>query len=720
MGGRFRLTSFILGLIGLSTSAVVAQTAAPSLNVSSSRTCGSPISVTATCQSGNTATFLATGGSASGNVYTYTAPGSYTLSATCTGSGGVSAPANPVSVAIFPPTSPPTLTPSSATVAQGGTPVTIVPSGCPGGYISYFGTMGVNRDGSITIPTGTPGVITVSAICTINDCQSLPAVANVTVTPSSTPVPQPTVANTIPSQTGTAGTTFTFLVPTNTFSDPNNDPLTLTVSGLPSALTFNGLFITGPLNVAGTFPITVTASNNRGGSVSTTFQLVVQPGSTAVAGPLQLLSPTYDPCSRAITFNTAGGDGTQITYTAVGVQRANAQSNTGFVEAAIVADGKTLIIQATQSGQTVSINFTPQPCSPTGGPLQLLTPTYDACSRAITFNTAGGNGTPISFTAIGVQRANAQSTTGTVEEPVVIDQKTLTIQASQAGSPTVSVNFTPPTCTTTPTGRPLQPLPPTYNACTRQITFNTTGGDGTPITYLAIGVQRSSPQSNTGVVEPGIVQDNKTLYINATQSGATVTISFAPPQCTTTTTPPTQGGPLQMLAPSYDPCSRVININTTGGDGTQITYMAIGVQRSSPQSSSGVVEIGIVLDNKTLNLVATQSGQSVSTTFAPPRCPSSAAFRNPDALSKDQGPQIVVLGNPANGNEITIEVAGAENQPLQVRMIDPQGQAVHDQKLQSAKAVERIVIPVRSSQKGIFLIQAISNGRATVTKVLHQ
>lgn len=731
MGSPLLIASFILGLLGVNASTVFGQ-AAPSLNVSSARTCGSPISVTATCTAGNTPTFIASGGSASGNVYTYTAQGSYTITATCSNGSGTSSAATPVSVRIFAPTSPPTLTPTSATVTQGGAPVTITPSGCPGGYISYFGTMGVNREGNIIVPTGTAGVITISAICTINDCQSVPTVANITVTPSSTSIPQPTVVSPIPSQTGTVGNTFTFLIPPSAFSDPNNDPLTLTASGLPSGLSFNGLFITGPLNTAGVFPITITASNNRGGSASTTFQLTVSPATpptSTTGGPLQLLTPTYDACSRVIVFNTTGGNGTPITFTAIGVQRANDQSPTGIVEANVVADNKTLIIEASQSGVTVAVNFTPPACTnpPTsttsiGGPLVQTQPTYDPCTRVITFNTTGGDGTPITYQAIGVQRANAQSNTGLVELGIVLDNKTLNISATQSGT-TSTISFTPPQCTspptsTTTTGSPIQMLPPTYNPCTRVIIFNTTGGNGSAITYQAIGVQRSTPQSTSGVVEAGIVQDNKTLSLVAFQNGQSSTISFTPPQCTTTP-PPTSttatGGPIQMLPPTYDPCTRAITLNTTGGDGTVITYQAIGVQRASAQSNTGFVEPGIVQDSKTLNLVATQSGQTSSISFTPPMCPSAR-----EAIGTEGGPKVTVLGNPANGSEITIEVVTVEKQVLQVRLIDPQGQAVHNQTVQSPNAVERVVIPVRSSQKGIFMIQAISGGKASVTKVLHQ
>lgn len=634
--------SLLLSMVSVLGMRAYAQTP-PSLTANSLNTCGSPIAVTANCQPSTTAIFAATGGTAMGNVYTFTAVGNYTLSATCQAAGGAnSAPAPTLNLRINTPTAPPTLTPSSATVVQGGAPVIITTSGCTGGYISYFGTNGVNRDGSITVPTGTTGVITISAICTLNNCRSDAAVANITVRPSSAPVPTPTVTNPIPSQTGTVGTTFTYLIPLNTFSDPNNDPLTLTATGLPAGFFFNGLILTGPLTTEGTSTVTVTASNNRGGSVSTNFQLVAVPGAptSTTGGPLRLLTPTYDPCTRIIVFNTTGGNGTPITYTAIGVRRDNNQSNTGVVESEVIADNKVLNIQATQSGITTSISFTPPVCS------------------------------------------------------------------------------TPPTSTTT-IGGPLQLLPPTYDACTRAIIFNTTGGNGSPITYTAIGVQRSSPQSNVGVVELGVALDGKTLFINATQNGVTVAISFPLPLCGTTPPPTsttTVGTAFQMLPPTYDPCTRVIVVNTTGGNGTPITYSMVGVQRTSPQSNSGVVELGVVLDNKTLTLVATQSGQSVSMQFSPPRCSSA---RLQEGMGRTPL-SITVFGNPTNGQDITIDVTGAQYEMVQVRLVDPNGQSIHEQKLLPTTAVERVVIPVRSSLKGVFIIQAVSGRRSAATKVIHQ
>ncbi|WP_345241015.1 PA14 domain-containing protein, partial [Nibrella saemangeumensis] len=80
--------------------------------------------------------------------------------------------------------------------------------------------------------------------------------------PSSAPVANraPVVQNTIPNQSGTAGTAFSYTVPTNTFSDPDGDVLAYQITGLPAGLSANGLGISGTPTTAGTATVTVKAT----------------------------------------------------------------------------------------------------------------------------------------------------------------------------------------------------------------------------------------------------------------------------------------------------------------------------------------------------------------------------------------------------------------------------------------------------------------------------
>ncbi|GAB3940825.1 hypothetical protein GCM10028805_03230 [Spirosoma harenae] len=67
---------------------------------------------------------------------------------------------------------------------------------------------------------------------------------------------------------------------------------------------------------------------------------------------------------------------------------------------------------------------------------------------------------------------------------------------------------------------------PTYNCQTGAITFNVSGGDGSPITYIAPGVSRASATDNFGTVEQGLRSDPKVIQITAIQNGQSVTYNF--------------------------------------------------------------------------------------------------------------------------------------------------------------------------------------------------
>lgn len=90
----------------------------------------------------------------------------------------------------------------------------------------------------------------------------------------------------IPTKTARQNVAWTFTVPV--FPDPNGDPLTYSISGLPAGLSFNpaasSRVISGSPTAAGAFSVTVTANDGRGGSASATFTLNVQ-ANTAPTAP---------------------------------------------------------------------------------------------------------------------------------------------------------------------------------------------------------------------------------------------------------------------------------------------------------------------------------------------------------------------------------------------------------------------------------------------------
>ena len=128
----------------------------------------------------------------------------------------------------------------------------------------------------------------------------------------------PVVANVIASQSATKGVAFSFTVASNTFSDPESQPLTYTAtkadnSALPAWLSFNAAsrtFTGTPTAVdLGTTSIKVTATDNGDPiqSASTTFALQVVPASGSAYFPQSVASG--DPRSSSVILWTRLMDG---------------------------------------------------------------------------------------------------------------------------------------------------------------------------------------------------------------------------------------------------------------------------------------------------------------------------------------------------------------------------------------------------------------------------
>lgn len=256
----------------------------------------------------------------------------------------------------------------------------------------------------------------------------------------------PPIAPVIPDATGTVGVGFNQVIPS--FTDPEVLPLTYTVTGLPANLSFSGGaggIIAGLPVVAGVFPVTVSARDRSGNVTSVTYTLTINPAGGGTT--LTLLTPTYNCATGAVTLNTAGGNGSPVLFQAPGIQRSSLTATTGTVEDGLRNDPKPILLQATQSGITVSYTFDlPGACGGgalLGGPLTLLAPTYNCATGAITLNTSGGNGSPITFQAPGVQRSSLSAVNGTVEDGLRNDPKPILLQATQSGV-TVSYTFNLP------------------------------------------------------------------------------------------------------------------------------------------------------------------------------------------------------------------------------------------------------------------------------------
>jgi hypothetical protein len=298
-------------------------------------TAGQPITVTASGCTGGTITWTALGGTgqASGNTYTLTQPGNYTLSATCSLNGCTSGSSTPLSVQIRPGgfaiTGVSMVNCQSTNPDRGEYQVQFTPqyTGQTSAPISFSV---VNELAATTAPapyslrlyTDNP-VITLVANQAGNS-EARFAYNWLTSCQSGTSPNQPPTTTGIPAQTILLGQGYQLQL-TNYFADPDGQALTFQASGLPAGLSLNGSVISGTPTQTGVASVTVTAIDPGGLQVSTSFQLTVSPmpvtppSGFAIVGVSTVQCQVLSAGERQLTFTPqyAGVSGAPISFSVV-------------------------------------------------------------------------------------------------------------------------------------------------------------------------------------------------------------------------------------------------------------------------------------------------------------------------------------------------------------------------------------------------------------------
>ncbi len=281
---------------------------------------------------------------------------------------------------------------------------------------------------------------------------------------------------------------------------------------------------------------------------------------------------------------------------------------------------------------------------------------------------------------------------------------------SVCGSPTATI------------GQPFVLVAPTYNCATNEIRFNTVGGDGSTITYMAVGIT-SETTSCTDTMDNGVAQDIRDQRLSvqpftlfATQNGVTVSYVWDALAACSGSIPPTPGS-FALTRPTYNCTTGAITFNTSGGDGTAITYTAVGVSRSAITANSGTVEAGLRGDPKTLIILATQSGVTVNYVFDfAAFCATGSSRQAAESL---EALHVTVFGNPTQSETVEVEVRGASGQAVCLHVVSATGTSVSELSVKRAGAVERQTVRL-GREAGIYLLTVSSESQRQTVKIVRQ
>ncbi|MGV3556907.1 T9SS type A sorting domain-containing protein, partial [Larkinella arboricola] len=164
----------------------------------------------------------------------------------------------------------------------------------------------------------------------------------------------------------------------------------------------------------------------------------------------------------------------------------------------------------------------------------------------------------------------------------------------------------------------LQLVAPDYNCQTGAITFRTTGGDGSPIEYMAIGVKGWSTNPN-GVIEAekrADLNSGTTVNLLARQKGVVISYEFNFGTYCNGTTPSEE---LKIVDPKYDCSSSELTLLYSGGDGSPVEFF---VEELTDWTSNSihVIDIGFP-QGKNFIIKARQKGLEISKSFYIAGCP---------------------------------------------------------------------------------------------------
>lgn len=325
---------------------------------------------------------------------------------------------------------------------------------------------------------------------------------------------------------------------------------------------------------------------------------------TAGPQPLALVTPEFDCITGKFRYKTIGGDNSPIEFRAIGISDwttiADQTIASGLRNDATIAP---FTLFARQGGRTVQLawdmrafcnspNLTPLVID---NPIPNLTATvgqlFQYTVPANTFRDPDGQ--PLTYSATGLPQG-LNLTGGTISGvPSLTGIGYATITATDPGGRSIGTAFTVTVLPQAGGSGALQLLTPLYTCSTGDLTFRTTGGNGTPIEFFSVGITNWTTTTTFTLpaslrTDPGL----EPFKIQARQGSTVLSVVWdLRTACLVSTPnrPPTS----TTIAAQVGTVGQAFNLNLssffTDPDGQVLTFSSSGLPAGLSISSVGVI-----------------------------------------------------------------------------------------------------------------------------------
>ncbi|WP_345262934.1 hypothetical protein [Nibrella viscosa] len=524
------------------------------------------------------------------------------------------------------------------------------------------------------------GTYTVTATASFNGCSAtaVTGVTSNTAPPTATLAASNTLSCAQPTVTLTAGTgqdySYVFRGPGGVVPSTGNEAV---------------------VAAAGTYTVVVTGPNGCTASTTTTVTgtTTSQSVSLTASSPISCVTPT-------VTLTATPIVGATYVFSAGATQIGGSGGNTATVSQAgtytVTVTGTnncpgmaTVAVTGSSTPQSVSLTASsPISCTAPTVTLtatQLAGATYVFGAGATQIGGSGGNTATVSQAGMySVTVTNASSCTGSASVMVSSDPlpsaPNLTSQTVVQGSPDVVL---------------------TAGNCSG--TLNWTGPNNTSGTGSI-----TVPTATTG----SFVYSATCVVNGCSSPPTTVTVTV------TETTPPSTA--FRLLTPSYNCATGEITFKTAGGNGSLVEFQANNVTKGWTTDATHVIpakfrDKDITIQARQRQISPNKGYLVVELVFNP------AQYCSPTRLGAEQPTtelNVRVLGNPIQGNQINVEITGADGQPLQLQLTSSSGKPLRIVQVDRASSVERQTLMVDSQPAGVLLLQVSTPTHRKTLKIV--